>query len=335
MFACRYSSLRYALVTCLLVCCQGAGAAQAPGFDGPLRVRNVSPVMQLYGTPRMSGARVLRDGWETTFGFEVGNIFHSEDRAGTFAFFDGETYVASYRLRGHLRGPLEWGIELPYVAHTGGGLDAIIDEFHEAFGLPDGMRDVASRDQLDFLIESDGVVYADFTDSKRALGDVRLFGGVQLIDEPDTALALRGLIKLPTGELTDLSGSEATDVSVWLEAQRDFAFAWPLSLTLGAGTAYLGRGELIPHRQRRWVAVGHLGLHWRISERILLQGQLDAHDQVIDTGNPLVADTGILGTLGARVDVTPRLWMDLGLIEDLDAKSGSDVVFQLLLGARL
>ena len=71
-----------------------------------------------------------------------------------------------------------------------------------------------------------------------------------------------------------------------------------------------------------------------LNPRLAFIAQLDAHTDVIDTGNPLIADGGILGTLGGRIGLTERLWMDLALIEDLDNKSASDVVFQVLLGTR-
>ena len=41
--------------------------------------------------------------------------------------------------------------------------------------------------------------------------------GRQLHADPDRALALRGMVKLPTGELSNLAGSGAADYAMWAE----------------------------------------------------------------------------------------------------------------------
>ncbi|MEM7079285.1 MAG: DUF3187 family protein [Pseudomonadota bacterium] len=302
---------------------------------GPLRVRNLSPVTQLYGIPRMIGAHT-HSGFEASFNIEAANNFQSLSREGTFAFFDGESYVTSYRLRGGLGERLEWGLEVPYVIHTGGGLDGLVDEFHELFGLPDGERSLAPRGRLDYFIRADGVVYADFDKSVRALGDARGFLGAQIVATQQHSLALRSQVKFPTGDVADLSGSEGTDVSLWGEYEYRLPFSErEVRFTLSAGAAYLGEGGLIPQAQETWVGFGHLGVQIPLHRRFEFHAQLDAHTDVLDSGNPLAAEGGVLGTLGGRLGVTPKFWVDFALIEDLKNESASDVVFQILLGADL
>lgn len=304
--------------------------------DGPLRVRNVSPAVQLYGLPRMSGARVIDEGWEASFNIEIGNNFQSDLVNGTFGFFDGETYVNSYRLRRGISENWEIGVELPWILHAPGSLDGLVDEFHELFGLPDGERSLAPRGRLDYFISSQGRVYADFNNSQRDIGDARAFVGWNLLDDPARAIAIRGAVKFPTGEVDQLTGSEGTDVSLWGELQQTIAVGKrDVRLTIGGGFVHLGDGELIPEAQESWAHFGHLGLQFPISQRVEFHAQLDAHSRVLDTGNPLLADGSVLGTLGGRIGITEKFWLDLAIIEDLDAESASDVVFQILLNARL
>ena len=304
-------------------------------MHGPLRVRNVSPVVQLYGIPRVVGARTLVDTLEMTLNIEAANNFQSDGRAGTFVFFDGESVLSSLRIRGGIGERWEWGAELPYIAHTGGAFDGVVDEFHELFGLPDGGRSLAPRGRLDYLVRSDGVVYADFSDSVKSYGDVRGFVGLQLMDRPGQAFALRSQVKFPTGNVEDLSGSEAMDVSVWGEYEIDLVSALlDVRLTLSGGVSYLGEGKLLPQAQVSWLGFGHVGLQIPLHPRIEFLAQLDAHTDVIESGNPLIADGGVLGTIGGRVGLTERLWLDLAIIEDLKNESASDVVFQILLGTR-
>ena len=311
-------------------------SGQEFGVSGPLRVRNLSPVMQLYGMPRMVGAYVIDGDFEATFNFEAANNFQSDLQQGTFVFFDGESYVASYRIRNDFADGWEWGVEIPWVVHTPGSLDGLVDEFHELFGLPDGERSLAPRGRLDYFIGSQGTVYADFSDSRRELGDLRAFIGHQVFSGERNALAIRGQVKFATGEVKDLSGSGGNDVSIWGEYEHRFPLAnRELKFTLGAGITHLGEGDLIPDDQHTWMHSAHLGVQIPIHQRFEFHAQVDAHSRVLDTGNPLIADGGVLGTLGARMHITRSFWMDLGLIEDLENEAASDVVFQVLLGARL
>ena len=304
---------------------------------GPLRVRNLSPVAQLYGIPRIVGAHTLKGDLEASFNFEAANNFQSESKEGTFAFFDGESYVASWRIRDDFADNWEWGLEIPWVVHTPGSLDGLVDEFHELFGLPDGERSLAPRGRLDYFLSSQGEVFADFSDSRRELGDARAFLGRQMFADERGALALRGQVKFATGDVKDLSGSGGNDISVWGE----YEYAWQigdasaLRLTLAGGISHLGEGDLLPDDQETWVHFGHLGVQVPLTKRIEFHAQLDAHSDLLSTGNPLVANGGVLGTLGGRIGVTERLWVDLAIIEDLNAESASDVVFQILLGSRL
>lgn len=328
----------YAAIVLLLVSAPARAADER--FDNlpvaPLQVRNLSPVGQLYGVPRMVGARIVADETWASFNLEATNNFQRENRSGTFAFFDGESYLASYRMRSGWREDFEWGLEIPYIAHTNGGLDGLVDEFHELFGLPDGGRNLAPRGRLDYLVRSNGSLYADFQDSRKSLGDVRGFLGYRLLDNDNQALALRAAVKLPTGDVEDLSGSEGTDVSVWGEYERGFALGnRVVHLSLGGGVGYLGEGELIPEAQEDFIFFGHLGLQIPLHRRVSFIVQLDAHTAYLDTGNPLVAEQGVLGTLGGRIGVTDKFWVDLAVIEDLNDETAADVTFQILLGARL
>ena len=310
--------------------------ADGPLPDGPLRVRNVSPVVQLYGMPRMVGAKLADHRLEFSFNLEAANNFQSDLVDETWVFFDGESYVLSPRLRGRLGRNYDWSVEVPWVAHTPGTFDGVVDEFHETFGLPDGERFMAPRHRLDYHVRSEGVVYADFQDSQREMGDVRLTLGRAVFDDPGRGtLTVRAQLKLPTGDVDTLSGSGGLDSSVWGE----YAYGLPLNgrmlrLSVAGGISYLGEGELIPERQESWMHFGHVGIQYNARHWLQLHAQADAHSQVLETGNPLIADGGLLGTIGSRFAVSPNTWLDLAIVEDLLNESASDVVFQVMLATR-
>ena len=299
-------------------------------------MRNLSPVVQLYGMPRMLGARTIDGDFEASMNMEIANNFQSDLVDGKFGFFDGETYVTSYRFRDDIGERWEWGVEVPWVVHTPGSLDGLVDEFHELFGLPDGERSLAPRGRLDYYVGDNGLVYADFSDSRQSLGDVRGFLGLELMDNRMGALSVRTQVKFATGTVEDLSGSEGTDVSVWGEYEYAVPFnRGMMRLSVAGGITHLGEGELFPEHQETWMHFAHLGLQIPLGSRLEFHAQLDAHSRPLNTGNPLLADGGVLGTLGGRFGISDRLWVDLAIIEDLEAESASDVVFQILMGWRL
>jgi len=304
--------------------------------EGPLRIRNLAPASQVFGIPRALGAEVVDAGYELTFNTEIANNFTGEFRRGAVGFFDGETMLLSVGYRRPLADRWEWGVELPYVIHDGGFLDGVVEGFHDFFGFDDNGRDLARRHQIDYYIRHDGEVFADFQRSRRDWGDARVALGYQLQEGDDRSLAVRAMVKLPTGDAGQLTGPGGTDLSVWIEQAWSGLFGRErASLSTGAGLVLLGEGEIVEKQQETFVGWGHLGLAWRLSDTVHLLGQIDYHSALIDTGLDPVAARAFQGTIGARWRVSDRFWSDFGLTEDLSSNSTSDIGFQMMLGARL
>jgi hypothetical protein len=308
-------------------------AATAP--DGPLRVRNLAPAAFLYGLPAPYGATLVAGQLELALHVEHANNFTAGAGADTTAYFDGSTTVTSLALR---RGwPTRWeaGVEIPLVHHGGGFTDGFVDDFHDLFGFPDGGRSGAPRNRLDYRIVSGDDTLVDVGNAGRDLGDVRLWGGYRLIDTPARTAAARLQLKLPTGDLDELSGSQAADLALWLElADRGWLRAIGSEVTLMAGVTLPGNGELLGDRQRDAVFSGHLGLQYPLLGRVLLHAQLDGHSEVLDTGIRQLGGAALQGTLGVSVGLPAALRLDLSLSEDLITKSAPDVVFNLSLSRR-
>lgn len=328
------------MLSCALAMVPGAVLAESDvcdgGVSGPLQIRNLSPVAQLYGVPRMAGACTWRGATGVSFNFELVNNFQSDSAQTTYGFFDAETYLTSYEFTGALGERWDWSLEIPYLFHRGGKLDGVIDDFHSLFGLPDGDRDLTSNGRLDMLVAADGVVYADIDSPTDGVGDVRAGLGYQIAADADSALAIRSRVKFATGDAEKLTGSGGTDIAVWAEYERRLVLAsrdWYLSL--GGGGTYLGEGDLIPDAQESFVLNGHVGLRVALRPGIEFIAQADGHTRYLDTPNPLLADGGFIGTLGARFTVNRQFWVDVAIIEDLKDESAADVAFQILLSARL
>ena len=163
---------------------------------------------------------------------------------------------------------------------------------------------------------------------------MRLWLGYELLASPLHDLVARLQLKLPTGTAADLSGSGATDIALNLDYTH--VLPWPgMSFSLGAGVVRLGRGNLLAQRQRRTLWTGHFGLNARVSSRVTLIGQLDAHAAPFDAQISQLGEAVLQGTLGGRLRVTDRLDLQFAVVEDLVGSLAADVVFQFAIEGRL
>ena len=323
------------LVLALMSACgffpSGAGAA-----GETLEIRNTSPIAQLYGLPAMRGARA--EGWRARFSVDVANSFTGDLTSSEFVFLDGETATFAYTLRRSLGERWEAGIELPWVTHSGGRFDRLIDDFHDLFGLPDGGRPLAERGQLDYVVRTNGVQHVDLRSKSSDLGDLRTWVGFEFYDQTQRSLVARLHLKLPTGDVRNLSGSGGTDVALGLDyVDRAMLSVIGTQVTLGGGLVRLGDGDLIRAQQERIVPHGHFGLSAGIGKhkRLRLMGQLDAHGALFDAELSHLGHFVLQGTLGLQYAFTPRMALELSLLEDLSGALAADAIFKLSITGRL
>ncbi|MFK7913100.1 MAG: DUF3187 family protein [Pseudomonadales bacterium] len=319
----------------LLLAVLAPAMASAQPATAPLTVRNLAPVSQLYGIPGMLGGQRCCEGTQVSFRLAQASNFTARSANGAQVFFDGETTVAEYQFRGSFGRAAEWGLTLPLLMHSGGFLDSGIDGFHNAFGLPEGGRDLARRNQLDYLVRVDGETFARVDSTQRGFGDVRAWLGLALRDTAERAVMVRGAVKLPSGRAARLTGSEAVDGAAWVEwSERQLLHSVGVVVNAGIGASVLGDGELSPDTQESYSWFWHFGLARTFGEKLTLVGQVDGHSQLHDRGVSSFGGRALLGTLGARYQVTDKFSFDFSMVEDLKTRSAADVIFQLQLNAR-
>jgi hypothetical protein len=323
---------RLAALAALLVVAFPVGAVDA---DAPLRVRNLAPAAIVYGLPAPQGVILAPGERGLALHIEHANNFTARNRDGVEVFFDGSTTVASVAFRQGLRERWEWGVEVPLVDHSGGFTDRFIDNFHDLFGFPDGGRSGAPRNRLQYRIAVDGETLLDIERRRRGLGDLRIWGGYRLMETTRRSAALRAQLKLPTGDVDDLAGSGAADLALWAElTERGWLDRLGVTVTLMGGLLFPGDGDLLASRQRATVAVGHLGLHYPLGERVVVRAQVDGHSKLLDTGTRQLGGASLQGTLGGSIALPRGLRLDLALSEDMIVNSAPDVVFLVSLGRR-
>jgi hypothetical protein len=190
--------------------------------------------------------------------------------------------------------------------------------------------------RLDYVIADRGTRYVDIRDVEDGWGDVRVGGGYQLLRDSSRSLALRGLVKLPVGDVDELTGSDGTDVAAWLDyTDTELLARIGVSMTAALGVILLGDGDLLLDQQRDYAAYAHFGVGYALSDAWALKAQLDYESALIDASVDQLGGAALQGTVGVRWQATPKLWLDVALAEDLTPDSTSDAMLQVLFGTRL
>ncbi len=165
---------------------------------------------------------------------------------GTAFYVDGETMRTVIEFAGGLSERFEFDVEIPFLMHTGGFLDSIIDDYHEALDLPDGGRPGFQRDRYAAGYVTPGTtIFVEGGRDGIRLGDIVLTGRTALVKagEGHPAITISVSAKLPTGDADRLDGSGSADYGTALEISGRAGRS-----SLHAGYAYtkIGAWDLAP-----------------------------------------------------------------------------------------
>jgi hypothetical protein len=316
-------------------------AASAHALDiVPFASRNQSPVAQIFGLPFAGTGQVLPPGrFELQLTADMANDFEIDDTARESIVLDGESYRYNLGLRYGIGDRYEVGLDVPVVTYAGGFLDGFIEDWHRAFGLPDGGRTAAPRDRLLFRYVRDGVEQLSFRRSGTGLGDIRLSGGMSLfhdVEDSTIDIALRASVKVPTGDSDRLHGSGSTDVALWLAASE----VYPTYLGQVAGFASAGgmamtKGRVLRDQQRTFVGFGNFGLGWAPADWIAFKVQVDANTAYFSDSTLRELGAGAVQlVMGGTLGLGDGTALDLGVTEDILVNSAPDVGFHFALRQR-
>jgi hypothetical protein len=300
--------------------------AHTAAYGEPLVVRNQHPIAMLYGLPTPLPARLPkpRDG---RIGLAVNwaNFAVTEAR-GPFEFtLDGEIVESRVDATYGLTDMVALHGEVAFRSLSAGSLDATIESFHDALGLPNGSRDKLPDDQLLLAYAVEGVDEFRLDRDASGFGDVPLAIGYQLRASDAGALSGWLSVKLPTGSVDDLTGSGAVDVALSLAAARQLG---ERGQAFGqVNLAWLGEGDLLPALQEdfAWSATG--GASWNAWRGLDLTAQFDANSAVLDSGLDDFDGGALVLTFGGTWRTSGGWRFDFGLSEDIQTDASPDVVF--------
>ncbi len=306
----------------------GAGEPVPRPWDTASTRVQLPPAVHFFAVPlepvRDWPAGTLRPSLDVAYS----NIFQRESSWSGRNVFDADLdfLTVTPRLAWRPAERLSLGVALPIHNAGSGFLDRPIRDFHDAFGLPNGGRELVPNDRFrSRLVIENRLVYQG--EQRPGVGDLAVTQGFRLAGGPADPfrMALRTGVELPTGDATLGYGSGEVDVGAALAA------------TLEAGGFAL-------HLQALWSLPGDLAGVTRVHthaaygfgaalEVPILEGRLLALAQV-DGRTAFASGTGLEALDGSLLQVSGGLalrlggaWITLGMAEDVQTGTAPDVTF--------
>jgi hypothetical protein len=327
------------LASALLGLVVGASAAWA-GEVSPFPTRNQSPLAQMSGIPSAGPDFLVEDRTLAGVCLDVGNSFSAKSTDEEKLRLDGETYRFLLRVAGGLGHGFDAGVDIPYLIHSPGSFDTLIDDWHKWFGFNLPKRATQGRNRLLYSYTRDGRRVFQVTDDVSGFGDALVWAGARVAggdDRTSRSLAVRAGIEIPTGEPDDLLGSGSTDVAVWFQG-RDPASLAKLRVTAfaSAGVVWAGENEALGGETDDFILFGCVGMGWTYFRRVTPKAQLDLHSP-LDSGSRIrmLRNPCQQLTFGGAVLLAEGLTLDIGVGEDMRSTASPDVAFHFSLAKEL
>ncbi len=321
------------LFSCLMII--GELAVSAPlgesseSLSAPMASRNLSPIYANLGIPAMNSAFALEQGtWTADWTLHWASHSVLEQNNDLTLAFDGETRRQDFRIQLGLGKGVVASLNVPYISHSGGNLDGLIDDWHAFWGMPDGPRAVQPEDRLRFTYSAPSGF--DMQSNRSGLGDVELALQLQVAASEHWALAVFGQYKFATGESRDFTGSGEAGASLGARWSRGYCGFSQLSCHLQAGISEVGDSAFDENSETLTPFVG-LSLAWQLGDSLAILGQIDAHDVIYASDVLAENGTPVWGTLGLRWRPAERWSFEAQFIEDLAVGSAPDVTFRFSL----
>ena len=284
----------------------------------PLRIANLSPFHIRYAAPASFGACALAPGaTEAVLSIDMASHMLAARSASERLVLDGETWRPSLALRRGLGEGWEYTIEIAAVAHGGGLFDGFIETWHSVFGLPQGGRDRTPHDRLRIAYARDGRGRVDIGRAVSSPGDLTLGIGRALGPGvlSNDGLALRGAVRIPTGDGDALAGASEPSAALWAETSGQL---WGSDWLYGAAAGALAAKPppALSGIGRGFVAFARLGITWRPLADLAFTVQADVASPAYRSSLAPLGGPSVMFGMGTRLRLAPRATLDIAVTED-------------------
>lgn len=302
----------------------------------PFRTTNQSPIVMIHPLPAESSAGISPQGkFTSALTFDLASNYTASSTNSENIRLDGESYRWTLASRYGLTDRLEIGVEIPWILTSGGFMDSFIVDWHDAFGLPQGGRKSAPKNQLQYGYSNSAGQELLMDSSGSGLGDIVLSGGVKLYEEKTPALhdalALRATIKLPTGDSDHLRGSGAIAGTVSLCGSSNHFTEWgSLGFFGSIGGMVSAKGDVLSDQQEPFAVFGTFGLGWGPAAWISFKLQINANTSLYkDSSLAELSSSGVMLVTGGALQLPADYQLDIGVSEDIAVATAPDVAFHL------
>jgi len=307
----------------------------------PFRTSNQSPLIQIYGLPHDTGADIVPAGaFRIILDQDLSSNYTVHNTAREQITLDGETWRTTFAARYGIAPRWEMGVEIPYIWQGGGFLDSFIINWHKAFSLPQGGRDTAPKNRLNYSYRKDGSDRLLMNRAGSGIGDVSLTGGFSLYDvrsEVDhDRLALKAAVKFPVGDSSLLLGSGSTDFTLQFCGSMNNYTEWgTLGIFASLGGVAMTKGDVLRDQQNPLAGIGTFGIGWEPASWITFKVQLNGNTPLYrDSSLDEVSKSALLLIVGGGLRLPGDYLLDIGVAEDVAVATAPDVSFHLGLSKR-
>jgi hypothetical protein len=317
------------LCRCLpvLALCQGLLALPALASE-PLYSKNLSPIAGLVGLPSQRNANTTAKGRvEAALHSSIASHYVAESSDTEYLNLDGETLRFALELRYGLADNWDVQLEIPWLDHSGGELDSLINDWHDLWGMSDGGRSDVPNDLLDYRYATAGTDFY-LEDDVSGLGDISLSLTHAFYRQDDSVASVVLGYKFGSGDEDEFLGSGADDAFIALRFSGAHLSDLPLSWHGQAGYLRAGGSDRLDDVQEQDLWFAGLALDWQVAQRWSLLLQVDSHAAPLDSDITGVGDEAVLLSVGARWRFAQAWSLDVDVVEDIRVETAPDVTFQ-------
>lgn len=311
-----------------------AGGARAAGSADVERfpLVNRAPFTAILGVPSAGGGAGVELSWD------IASHAMAERAGDETILLDGETHALTLRWRAAVGERFAVAVELPWIAHGGGFLDGAIDDWHDAFGLSEGIRPELPRDDLRYVYTRGGAEIFRLDDATSGIGDLRTAATLRLAGSargaPGWGLDLTAAVEWGTGDAAKLTGSGGTDLAAGLRLEAPRTAAGRLGWTAGAGVAFPGDADLPLPGPEDAIPYYDAALAWSALPALDLVLQLQGQGGGWRSGLDMLGGASLQLGGGIAWRFGPGFVLRVGVFEDVSTDTAPDFATELALAWR-
>jgi hypothetical protein len=316
------------LAALALVVLAAAGAMPVAASE-PLYVKNLSPVAGLSGLPAQRDAATADSGTlAVALHSSLASHYVAKSNSDEFLNLDGETLRFALELRYGLADDWDVQLEVPWLKHSGGHLDDLIDDWHDLWGMSDGGRSHVPNDLLDYRYAARKGAGFSLQDSASGLGDISLSATYAFYTDKRSVASLVLGYKFGTGDDDDFLGSGGDDAFVALRFSGPQLSDLPLSWHGQVGYLRAGDSDVLGDVQEQDLWFAGLAMDWSVTDRWSIIVQVDSHAAPADSDITALGSDAVMATAGVRWRFAQAWSVDVSVVEDIRVATAPDVTFQ-------